>query len=228
MAAGPRALIFDFDGVIADSEPLHLTAFQETLAVHGITLGREEYYARYLGFDDHDAIVEALGTAGRPAAPETVRTLMADKATRFLALARAASLLPGVDRLVREAAARVPLAIASGALRLEIELVLANAGLADAFSAVVSAEDVRAGKPSPEGFLAALGRLRARVPDLAPAECVVVEDSPPGVEAARRAGMRCVAVTSSVARAALAQADLVVSSLEEVGWDRLASLYRSA
>lgn len=228
MTAGPRALIFDFDGVIADSEPLHLTAFQETLAAHGIALGREEYYARYLGFDDHDAIVEALGTAGRPAAPETVRVLMADKAARFLALARAASLLPGVDRLVREAAARVPLAIASGALRLEIELVLANAGLADAFSAVVSAEDVRAGKPSPEGFLAALGRLRACVPDLAPAECVVVEDSPPGVEAARRAGMRCVAVTSSVARAALAEADLVVSSLEEVGWDRLAALYRSA
>src|SRR5438876_909274 len=69
MPRGPRALIFDFDGVIADDEPLHLAAFQEALAAEGITLSREAYYARYLGFDDHDAVVEALREAGRPALP---------------------------------------------------------------------------------------------------------------------------------------------------------------
>jgi len=226
MPRGPRALVFDFDGVIADDEPLHLAAFQEALAAEGIALTREAYYARYLGFDDHDAVVEALREAGRPAPPERVRALMAAKADRFLRLVRAgAPIFPGVPAFVRAAAARVPLAIASGALRREIELILAQAGLADLFTAIVSAEDVSLGKPSPEGFLRALERLRGRLPDLAPRDCLVVEDSQPGVESARRAGMRCLAVTNSYPAEALGGADLVVSSLEEAGWDRLASLF---
>src|SRR6266705_2023395 len=114
MPRGPRALVFDFDGVIADDEPLHLAAFQQVLAAEGITLTREAYYARYLGFDDHDAIVAALAEAGRPAPPERVRELMAAKAERFLALVRSgAPIFPGVVRFVQAAAARVPLAIAS-------------------------------------------------------------------------------------------------------------------
>src|SRR5439155_362344 len=204
MPRGPRALVFDFDGVIADDEPLHLAAFQEALAAEGIALTREAYYARYLGFDDHDAVVEALREAGRPAPPERVRALMAAKADRFLRLVRAgAPIFPGVPAFVRAAAARVPLAIASGALRREIELILAQAGLADLFTAIVSAEDVSVGKPSPEGFLRALERLRGRLPDLAPRDCLVVEDSQPGIESARRAGMRCLAVTNSYPAEAL-------------------------
>src|SRR6266853_202989 len=174
MSRGPRALIFDFDGVIADDEPLHLAAFQEALAAEGITLSREAYYARYLGFDDHDAVVEALREAGQPAPPERVRALMAAKADRFLGLVRAgAPIFPGVPTFVRAAAARVPLAVASGALRHEIELLLAQAGLAGA----------------------------------------------------RRAGRRCLAVTNSYPAAQLAGADLIVSSLAEAGWDRLAALF---
>src|SRR6266481_1908363 len=203
MPRGPRALIFDFDGVIVDDEPLHLAAFQEALAAEGITLTREAYYARYLGFDDHDAVVEALREAGQPAPPERVRALMAAKADRFLGLVRAgAPIFPGVPTFVRAAAARVPLAVASGALRHEIELILAQAGLADCFAAIVSAEDVSVGKPSPEGFLRALERLRAR-----------------------RAGMRCLAVTNSYPAAELGGADLIVRSLAEAGWDRLAALF---
>ncbi len=183
MPRGPRALIFDFDGVIADDEPLHLAAFQEALAAEGITLSREAYYARYLGFDDHDAVVEALCEAGRPAPPERVRALMAAKADRFLGLVRAgAPIFPGVPTFVRAAAAR-------------------------------------------EGFLRALERLRVRLPDLAPRDCLVVEDSQPGLEGARRAGMRCLAVTNSYPAAELAGADLIVSSLAEAGWDRLAALF---
>src|SRR5205809_909202 len=104
MPRGPRALVFDFDGVIADDEPLHLAAFQEALAAEGIALTREAYYARYLGFDDHDAVVEALREAGRPAPPERVRALMAAKADRFLRLVRAgAPIFPGVPAFVRAA-----------------------------------------------------------------------------------------------------------------------------
>jgi HAD superfamily hydrolase (TIGR01509 family) len=226
MPRGPRALIFDFDGVIADDEPLHLAAFQHALAAEGIALTREAYYARYLGLEDRAAVVEALREAGEPAAPERVRAVAAAKADRFLDLVRAgAPLFPGVVAFVRDAAARVPLAIASGALRREIELMLAQSGLGECFGAIVSAEDVGAGKPSPEGFLRALEALRMRFLNLAPAECLVIEDSQPGVEGARRAGMRCLAVTNSHPAAALGGADLIVGSLEEAGWDRLAALF---
>src|SRR5262249_43126582 len=155
--------------------------------------------------DDRAAIVQAFRDVGRTPAPVRLRELLAAKAERFLELVRAgAPIFPGVPAFVRAAAARVPLAIASGALRHEIELILEQAGLADCFAAIVSAEDVREGKPSPEAFLLAMERLAAR---LEPAHCLAIEDSQPGVEAARRAGMRCVAVTSSYAAEALAGAD---------------------
>src|SRR2546429_9589617 len=106
MRGGPGGLIFAFGGLIADDEPLHLAAFQEALAAEGIALTREAYYARYLGFDDHDAVVEALREAGRPAPPERVRALMAAKADRFLRLVPAgAPIFPGVPAFVRPAAA---------------------------------------------------------------------------------------------------------------------------
>ena len=226
MPRGPRALVFDFDGVIADDEPLHLAAFQRALAADGVALTAEAYYARYLGFDDHDAVVEALRDAGRPVTPERVQALMAAKAGHFLALVRdGVRIFPGVPEFVRAAAARVPLAIASGALRREIALILAQAGLTRAFAAIVSAEDVEEGKPSPAAFLGALERLREGAPDLAAEHCLVVEDSRAGVEAAHRAGMRCLAVTNSYPAEALAAADLVVRSLEEVGWERLEAIF---
>jgi|SRR5581483_4513483 len=226
MPRGPRALIFDFDGVIADDEPLHLRAFQQALAAVGIALGEDDYYARYLGFDDHDAIVEALREAGRTPDDATVDALMAAKAAHFLALVRdGVRIFPGVPAFVRGAAARVPLAIGSGALRREIALILAHAGLTAAFGPIVSAEDVRDGKPSPETFLRALDLLRDTTPGLAAAECLVVEDSHAGIEAARRAGMRCLAVTNSYPAAELGAADLVVASLEDVDWERLEALF---
>ncbi len=226
MPTGPRAFIFDFDGVIADSEPLHLDAFRRTLAAEGITLTTEEYYARYLGYDDHDAIVEALRQAGREPAPERVRTLMARKAEAFLELVRSAvRIFPGVPEFVHAAAARAPLAIASGALRHEIELILTAAGLRDAFAGIVSAEDVQAGKPSPEGFLRARDLLASGIADLAPAECLVVEDSLAGIEGARRAGMRCLAVANSYRVDELGAADLVVASLADVGWGDVTGLF---
>ncbi len=226
MARGPRAIIFDFDGVIADSEPLHLAAFQQALEPEGIVLTTEAYYADYLGYDDYDAIVAALREAGRPPTEESVQALMAAKAEHFLALVReGVRILPGVPAFIRHAATRVPLAVASGALRREIELILAYAGLRKAFDAIVSAEDVSEGKPAPESFLLALERLRERVPNLAPGDCLVIEDSRAGVEAARRAGMRCLAVTNSYPASELGAADVVVPSLEKVEWERVSALF---
>jgi HAD superfamily hydrolase (TIGR01509 family) len=226
MPRGPRAIIFDFDGVIADSEPLHLAAFQQALEPEGIILTTEAYYADYLGYDDYDAIVAALREAGRPPTEESVQALMAAKAEHFLALVReGVRILPGVPVFVREAATRVPLAVASGALRREIELILAYAGLRKAFDAIVSAEDVSEGKPAPESFLLALERLQERVPNLTPGDCLVIEDSRAGIEAARRAGMRCLAVTNSYPASELGAADVVVPSLEKVEWERVSALF---
>jgi len=226
MSSGPRAVVFDFDGVIVDSEPVHLAAFQRTLAAERIELTAEEYYARYLGFDDHDAIVAALRDAGEEPEDARVRALMTRKAEAFLTAVRAGvPLFPGVREFVRTAAARVPLAVASGALRHEIELILAHAGLADAFAGIVSAEDVQAGKPAPETFLRARDLLARRVPDLPAEACLVIEDSLAGVEGARSAGMRCLAVTNSYPAAALAAADLVVPSLAAVTWDDVVRLF---
>jgi beta-phosphoglucomutase len=222
MPAAPRALIFDCDGVIADDEPLHLAAFQRALAPAGITIVRDAYYARYLGLNDREAVHLAFADAGIAASAEQIAAAVGAKANLFLDLVRAGTpIFPGVVPFVRAAAARVPLAVASGALRREIDLILAQAGIAECFATIVSSEDVREGKPSPEGFLLALARLRASGSDVRAADCVVIEDSQPGVEAARRAGMRCLAVTNSHPREALAEADLVVSSLTEVDWARL-------
>jgi HAD superfamily hydrolase (TIGR01509 family) len=226
MALGPCALIFDFDGVIADDEPLHLAAFQQALAAEGVSITPEAYYARYLGLEDRQAIRQACRDEGASPTPARLSALAAAKARHFLALVReGAPLRPGAAAFVRAAAARVPIAIASGALRHEIELILGHAGLAEVFAAIVSAEDVSAGKPSPEGFLRALAHLRARAPGLEARQCLVVEDSRPGIEAARRAGMRCLAVAGSCSAGALTGADLVVASLEDAPWDRLAALF---
>jgi len=226
MARGPRAIIFDFDGVIADSEPLHLAAFQQALEPEGIILTTEAYYADYLGYDDYDAIVAALREAGRPPTEESVQRLMAAKAEHFLALVReGVRILPGVPAFIRQVATRVPLAVASGALRREIELILAYAGLREAFETIVSAEDVSEGKPAPESFLLALERLQERVPALVPGDCLVIEDSRAGIEGARRAGMRCLAVSNSYPASELGAADVVVPSLEKVEWERVSALF---
>ncbi len=183
--AGPRAVIFDCDGVIADTEPLHLRAFNQVLGLRGITLSGGEYAARYLGFDDRGVFAAVLGAHGRTVAPEEVAELIAEKARCLRGILEAeVRIYDGVVELVRTLAG-IPLAVASGALRAEVEIVLARAAIREAFATVVAAEDVRAGKPDPEGFLIARAALERGVGTLAPASCLVVEDSRAGIEAAR-------------------------------------------
>jgi HAD superfamily hydrolase (TIGR01509 family) len=214
MAGGPRAVLFDCDGVIADSEPLHLRAFQEALAPLGITITPTEYAERYLGFDDRGVFTEALRLHGRPVDPATIASLMTTKAVRFRGvLETEVRIYPGVVEFVRTLAG-LPLAVVSGALREEIEIILRHAGVRDAFSVIVGAEDVQAGKPDPDGFLRGLAALSGAARAIAPADCLVVEDSLAGLEAATRAGMRRLAVTNSYPAAELrVVADLVVPTL---------------
>lgn len=223
-----QALILDFDGVVANSERLHLRAFQQALErqASAVTLSDEAYYHRYLGFDDL-GVFKALGQdAGAPFAPDVLQKLLAEKEHRYEALAAAGEMLfPGVPEFIRAAAARVPLAIASGALTREIEDVLAAAGLRDCFLAIVGADQTPHSKPAPDPYLEAFARLQAAVGRvLSPRHTVAIEDSHWGLESARAAGLRTVAVTNTYPAAALsAHAELVV---EDLGTLDLAALDR--
>lgn len=215
-----RAVIFDFNGIIVDDEPIHFRLFRRVFAEEGIDLNEAAYYQRYLGFDDRGAFLAGFRDHGRTVAAAKLRELIARKAKYYQeAIRDHAAIFPGVKALVEELSRTIPLAIASGALRQEIETILQTAGLLNHFRAIVSAEDVQQGKPEPEIFitaLAALNAARGDAPNIAPTECVVIEDSKQGVRGARRAGMKCLAVTNSHPVELLKEADAIVASLEEV------------
>jgi HAD superfamily hydrolase (TIGR01509 family) len=206
-----RAVIFDFDGVLADTEELHYAAFQSVAAGAGLTLTHADYFEQFLGLPDRDCLAALYARAARPVTDAELDRLVGDKRAAFAQRSRRARLYPGVADTLRRLHARLALAIASGAFRDEIEPILEREGVRSLFAAVVGAGDVRAGKPAPDPFLEALRQLRQRAaPGLAAAECVVVEDSPRGLAAARAAGMRCVAVTTYHERAALAGAEAFI------------------
>ncbi|OQW31751.1 MAG: hypothetical protein A4E19_00035 [Nitrospira sp. SG-bin1] len=211
-----RAVIFDFDGVIADTEPLHFDSLRRTLAGVEIVVTEQEYYADYLGFDDRGCILEALRAHRRPISPSLVEELMAKKAAAYLSSIKDHLVVfPGVREFVETAAVAYPIAIASGALRVEIELVLEQIGIRQAFRHVISAEDVTHGKPNPEPFLQALAGLnrQSSTISISPDSCLVIEDSLPGIRAARSAGMKVLAVANTHTRQDLHEADAVSDSL---------------
>lgn len=216
-----QAIIFDFDGVVADNEPIHFAMFRQVLAEIGLPLTEEDYYAKYLGFDDKGCFTAVLTAHGRPAPSSTIRDLVDQKARAYLAYIRNHLVIfPGVTQLVREAAARYPLAIASGALRHEIEFILEQAGIRKEFTHITSAEDVRQGKPDPEGYLHALAALnagrRAGQPPIEAGNCLVIEDSIPGIQAGHAAGMKVLAVANTHTVQDLHEAEVVTHSLAEV------------
>jgi beta-phosphoglucomutase-like phosphatase (HAD superfamily) len=224
-----HAIVFDFDGVLADSEPLHYEAFRIVLAAHGVALTRADYDARYLGYDDAGAFRAVLADAGRPPDDAALAALVGEKLEVFARLVGGRHVLfPAAEACVRRLGAHVPLAIASGALSQDIDLILAGSGLREAFQVIVGAEQTPRSKPHPDPYALAVRLLQARgaVPAAASAAagCVAIEDSRWGLESARAAGLACVAVTTSYDAADLAAADLVVNSLDDVSIERLERL----
>ena len=222
-----RAVLFDFDGVLVDSEPLHYRALRECLLPEGIQISEDEYAGSYLAYDDAEAIRVALERHGHPFDGARVRRIAERKASLFDELLDHVPFFPGAAELVRELAREVPLAIASGALHQEIERILTAGGLRQAFTAIVAADDVTRGKPHPEPYLTALSAVAARAPGLAARECLVVEDSMPGIASGRAAGMKVLAVTNSYPAAKLRGADHVVDSLAKVSPADLLGLFSS-
>jgi beta-phosphoglucomutase len=215
MTAALQAIVFDFDGVIADSEPLHLRAFQQAMGDIGLELDRDDYFARYLGYDDV-GVFEALSrdrTLGWTTS--RVSELVDLKGRKLQALMHGGEVLfPGAIDFIRTAAEAVPIAIASGALRHEILEVLEGAGIAGLFSTIVSSGDTPESKPSPAPYRLAYERLAEASGPIDPQRCVAIEDSAWGIQSAVGAGLRCVGVTNSYPADQLTGADLIVNGLQ--------------
>lgn len=199
-------ILFDFNGVIVDDESQHCDSLIATLSEYGYTLDRDTYYREYLGFDDRECFRFTFERMGRPFDQTSLREAIARKHAEYERSIRATMrLVPGVADFIENAALDgFQLAIVSGALRSEIDLVLQLAGLRPHFAEIVAAEDVGACKPDPQGFNCARERL-----ELPSRRCVVVEDSIPGLSAARAAGLRCAVLATSHPEDAFAGADLV-------------------
>ena len=222
-----KAVIFDFDGVITDSEILHLRAFNQSLAQYGIEITKNDYYTMYLGFNDTDCYKLLIEKGLLKMDEQQINTLMIQKKKIFEQLAKTEGrMIEGVrDFLTMLEQNDIPMAICSGSLLTEVEMVLDEARLRHLFEVIVSGEQVKKGKPDPEGFLLSLQRLNEnRENPITANQCVVIEDSHWGLEAAKAAGMHTIAVTNSYDAGQLGMADKIVDQLNELSIDDLKQL----
>jgi HAD superfamily hydrolase (TIGR01509 family) len=195
------AVAFDFNGTLSDDEPVLARVYQELFAELGRPLAVEEYYEHLAGHTDEEMFNRWLGRSS----PE----LIEERVRRYNALVSDGSTVDEeVRAAVRWAAARIPVAVVSAALRDEIEPVLGSAGIRDAFSVVLSQDDVTRGKPDPQPYLLAAERLR-----IDPAELLVFEDTDVGVASAKAAGARVVGLTRTLGPERMAAADALVERI---------------
>jgi beta-phosphoglucomutase family hydrolase len=214
-----KAVIFDFDGVLVDSEMLHYQAFDNIFRPLGVQISVREYYDRFVGMTDEELFRLLDKEKNLHLSEQQLQKLFREKATSFKRLASTqAAIIEGVPKFLNLLADnKIPMAICSGALLDEIEMILKGAGLRDFFDVIVSAEQVKKGKPDPEGFLLALKLLNKKTTQqIKPQDCIVIEDSHWGLEAARNAGMHPVAVTNTYSADQLKPADKIIAGLSEL------------
>lgn len=222
-----KAIIFDCDGIIADTEPLHLASFKAVLKEEGLLLTDEEYFSQYLALDDRGCFTKVFSNHGRVISKDQLIELINRKALHIEPVMRAnLTLFPGIVSFIERVSTKYPLAIASGARREEIELILKHGHLQTFFQVIISTEDVVNSKPHPESFLKALNLLKELTnTSIEPKECLVIEDSIHGVHAAHSAGMRCLAVTNSYSEKLLYEADIIVNSLLDLSLEKIGFIF---
>lgn len=224
-----KAIIFDFDGVIADTESLHLKSFQLTLGEHGIKLTEEEYAKDYLAYDDKTFFKELFKDRNIDHDETKLTEFIDRKSLHFNNILRGNILIiEGVPDFISMLGGKYPLSIGSGAFRSEIVEILKYAGLSQYFDIIVSADDVTNCKPDPEVYLRVLEKLNRRGThddEIRAHQCLVIEDSVSGIKAAHSAGMKCLAVTNSYNREKLSQADLITDALDTVSLEQLEGLF---
>jgi beta-phosphoglucomutase-like phosphatase (HAD superfamily) len=221
-----KAIIFDFDGVIADTEPLHLKSFQLTLKENGIELSEEEYAREYLAYDDKTFFKELFKDRGFQHDEDILAEFITRKSHHFNNVLRGNILiLEGVPDFIDTVSGKYPLSIGSGALRSEIVEILEYAELRKHFEIIVSADDVVNCKPDPEVYLKVLEQLNNIKDSITADQCLVIEDSLSGIEAAHSAGMKCLAVTNSYNAQKLSQADLITDSLKSISLKQIEEMF---
>jgi len=222
------AVIFDFDGIIVDTEPLHYRAFQEVLAPLGLGYSWQDYLEHYIGFDDRDALRNAFSAGGKTLSDGQLRKHIEEKGAAFQRIiASGVDAYPGVVELLRDFSGSIPLALCSGALPTDIDPILVRLGIAGIFDVIVTAADVQASKPDPESYALAVARLREAHPDkvIIPENCLAIEDTPAGIASAKGAGLKVLAVANSYQERELSGAFRVIDRLVGVDLQSLRLLF---
>lgn len=227
-----RALIFDFDGIIVDSEPIILKLTQELAAQEGWHVSEEEYNRDYLALDDRTIVEHLYSSHGKPLDPLRCNALVEEKGRKYAQIIKnGLPSMPGAVDFVRRASQTYPLAIASGSLRQEIEHLLEMLQLRGNFRVLATADDCAQSKPDPEVYLKALARL-AQVAEfqtspLQPAECLAIEDAPGGVDAAHAAGLKCLALAHSRPLNELRHADWLFRGFGDIDMEGIARAFNN-
>jgi len=219
----PEAVIFDFDGILVDTEPMHYEAFRKVLEPRGMGFTWKDYVETYMGYDDRDAFREAFRAKGTGIDAVNLAELVVEKSRAFHdGLRNGVSPYPGAVPMIESLHADgLPLALCSGALRSDIDPILARLGVARCFPVIVAADDVRKSKPDPESYGLAFRKLSETYPSrmTIPEASIAVEDTPAGIRSAKGAGLRVLAVTNSYGAGELSGADWITDSLENVRID---------
>lgn len=212
-----QGIIFDFNGVLIDDEPLHFQSFRKTIQEEGLDLNWEEYCEKYLPYDDHSLFYQFLKDRNQQKSPKEIETLIQIKSRYYFgAIEQHIPIIRSSVAFVNAVPSTVGLAIASGATRQEIEPILDQLNLRQRFSSIITAADTTHSKPHPEAFLKALEELQQSNPNLERDETIVIEDSYRGVASAHQANLKCVALSTTYSSSKLSEANLVLETLE--GW----------
>jgi beta-phosphoglucomutase len=227
-----KAIFFDFNGVIIDDETIQMKAYQEVLRGHEIAV-TEELYMGALGMDDRTFVQSMFAHAKKPLPDTMLEEVLGAKTDLHRQMIEELPLFPGVLTFLKAASREFQLGLVSMATLTEVSYVFQRANLTPLFSVIVTAEDASVCKPAPDCYLAGLTKLnekrqRDRKLPLLASECLSIEDSPPGVQSARAAGMRTLGITNTVSDEALrsAGADVVTKSLADWTVDAVKLVFR--
>ena len=214
------AIIFDLDGVITDTEPIHLSAWRYILRREGIKLTDDDYKNDFLGLNDEDFVNNVGRKYGRSFSGFEAMDLIKRKLQRSLSLLKIQiPVLPGMPTFINLVATKLPIAICSGSIRREIDFILKEMKMDRAFNPIISGDDVTEGKPHPQGYLLTLSKLKRRNQNIEASTCLVIEDSPKGITAAKSAGMKCLALTNSYSEEYLKEADWLTDNITNLPSD---------
>jgi HAD superfamily hydrolase (TIGR01509 family) len=221
-----QAVIFDFDGVISDTEQAHLQAFNQVLARLGIEITQQAYYEEYIRYPDLECFKTIVARHNLPLDAVGLDELIRQKGRIFRRLIKKHnSIITGVPQFLRMLSENnIRMAICTGCLRGDIEAILGGTDLSGFFETMVTADDITSGKPDPQGYRLVLARLNETEAGIRPDECIAIEDSPWGLQAAAAAGIHTVAVTNTYTARQLSSAGRIVTHLAELTIDELRAM----